>query len=275
MPTMDSQRVVGAVSGMSGSARIKRILILGGTAEARQLAGVLASRNDLAVTLSLAGRTMQPLPQPVPVRVGGFGGVEGLARYLSAERVDLLIDATHPYAAAISANAAEAANIAHVPLLALRRPPWRPVAGDHWVEVETMQQAVAALGQAPRRVFLALGRKELAPFTAAPQHLYLVRSVDPVDPPLAVPQAIYLTARGPFSEAEDRALIERHRIDAIVAKNSGGEATYGKIAAARALHLPVVMLKRPALPETESVETVEDALAWLDHAITVAAARGV
>ena len=239
------------------------------------MAGVLASRADLAVTLSLAGRTAQPLPQPVPVRVGGFGGAEGLADYLSAEHIDALIDATHPYAAAISANAAEAARAAHVPLLSLRRPPWKRVAGDSWVEVETMEQAVQALGQAPRRVFLALGRKELAPFASAPQHLYLVRSVDPVDPPLAVPQAIYLTARGPFSEADDRALIERHRIDAIVAKNSGGTATYGKIAAARALHLPVIMLKRPALPDTESVERVEEVLAWLDHAITVLAARGV
>ncbi len=138
-----------------------------------------------------------------------------------------------------------------------------------------MERAVEALGQAPRRVFLALGRKELAPFVAAPQHLYLVRSVDPVDPPLAVPQAIYLTARGPFSEAEDRALLERHGIDAIVAKNSGGAASYGKIAAARALHLPVIMLKRPALPETPSVEKIEDVVAWLDHAVTFAAARGV
>jgi len=124
-------------------------------------------------------------------------------------------------------------------------------------------------------VFLALGRKEIAPFAEAPQHTYLVRSVDPVDPPLAVPHAIYLTARGPFSEAEDRALLERHRIDVIVAKNSGGDATYGKIAASRALHLPVIMLQRPSLPEVEAVETVDGVLAWLDHAVTSAASRGV
>jgi len=272
---MDSQRLVEAGSGMARSARIWRILILGGTAEARVLAGALAERKDLAVTLSLAGRTAQPLPQPVPFRSGGFGGAEGLARYLSTERIDVLIDATHPYAAAISANAAEAARSAKVPLLALRRPAWRQAPGDIWTEVDTMEDAMKALGAAPRRVFLALGRNELLPFEAAPQHVYLVRSVDPVDPPLAVPHAIYVTARGPFSEEEDRALLERHRIDAIVAKNSGGEATYGKIAAARALHLPVIMLKRPALPEAESVATVEDALHWLDHAITFSAARGV
>ena len=227
------------------------------------------------MTLSLAGRTAEPLEQPVPIRRGGFGGAEGLASYLRAEHIDVLIDATHPYAAAISANAADAARMAGVRLIALRRAPWRKVQGDVWTEVDTMEHAAEALGKAPRRVFLALGRKELRPFEAAPQHVYLVRSVDPVDPPLAVPHAIYVTARGPFSEEEDRALLERHRIDVIVAKNSGGDATYGKIAAARALHLPVIMLKRPALPQAESVNSVEDALAWLDHATTFSTARGV
>jgi precorrin-6A/cobalt-precorrin-6A reductase len=260
---------------MTGSARIKRILVLGGTAEARQLTERLAGRNDLAVTLSLAGRTAQPLPQAVPVRIGGFGGAEGLATYLRDERIDALIDATHPYAAAISANAASAAEAACVKLLALRRPPWTREHGDIWIEVATVADAVEALGKAPRRVFLALGRKEIEPFAAAPQHAYLVRSVDPVDPPLAVPHAIYVTARGPFTEKEDHALLERHRIETIVAKNSGGDATYGKIAAARALRLPVIMLKRPALPEVASVATVEEVLAVIDHAIAPSTARGV
>jgi precorrin-6A/cobalt-precorrin-6A reductase len=252
-----------------------KILILGGTAESRALAGRLAETGRFDVTLSLAGRTAKPLPQPVPVRSGGFGGGEGLARYLRDEKIDMLIDATHPYADAISANAAHAAKLTGVPLLALRRPAWEKVPGDQWVEAEGVGDAVAALGQVPRRVFLALGRKEIAPFAAAPQHTYLVRSVDPVDPPLAVPHAIYLTARGPFSEAEDRVLLERHRIDVIVAKNSGGDATYGKIAAARALHLPVIMLTRPMLPDVESIESVDEVLARLDHAVTSAASRGV
>ena len=239
------------------------------------LAAALARRNDCSVTLSLAGRTAEPAPQPVPVRRGGFGGAEGLARYLGDERIDILIDATHPYAAVISANAAAAAREAGVKLLALRRPAWEKCAGDNWLEVVTVEDAVRALGAAPRRVFLALGRKELRPFDSAPQHFYLVRSVDPVEPPLAVPRAQYITARGPFSEADDRALLEAHRIDIIVAKNSGGEATYGKIAAARTLGLPVVMLKRPMLPDVPSVATVDDALRWLDHALTLSAARGV
>ena len=260
---------------MVRSARTSRTLILGGTIEARLLADSLAKRPGVTVTLSLAGRTANPLPQPVPVRIGGFGGADGLAAYLRDERIDALIDATHPYAATISANAAEAVRATGVPLVALRRKAWTKVDGDSWVEVATMDEAVRALGQAPRRVFLALGRKELQPFTAAPQHVYLIRSVDPVDPPLAVPHAIYIAARGLFSEAEDRALLKRHRIDVVVAKNSGGSATYGKIAAARTLQLPVIMLARPALPEVSSVATVEEALVWLDHAIASSTARGV
>ena len=252
-----------------------RILILGGTAEARRLAARLAGRGGLGVTLSLAGRTAQPAPQPVPVRMGGFGGADGLARYLRDEQIDVLIDATHPYAAVISANAARVADTTCVKLLALRRPPWTKVDGDNWIEVAIVEAAVAALGQAPRRVFVALGRKELQLFATAPQHDYLIRSVDPVDPPLAVPHATYLTARGPFSEVEDHALLERHGIETIVAKNSGGEATYGKIAASRALRLPVVMLKRPALTDVPSVATVEEVVGWLDHAMTPSTARGV
>jgi precorrin-6A/cobalt-precorrin-6A reductase len=252
-----------------------RILILGGTAEARALAQAVAGRGEYETTVSLAGRTAEPLPQAAPMRSGGFGGAEGLARYLNDNHIDVLIDATHPFAAAISANAVRAAESANVKLVALRRPPWEKVPGDTWIEVENVEQAVKALGETPRRVFLALGRNELQPFAGAPQHSYLVRSVDPVDPPLAVPDATYIAARGPFSEAEDRDLLARHAIEAIVAKNSGGDATYSKIAAARALGLPVVMLKRPALPDAASVTTVKQVLDLLDHALTLATARGV
>jgi precorrin-6A/cobalt-precorrin-6A reductase len=254
---------------------MKRILILGGTTQARQLAERLAPRTDLAVTLSLAGRTAAPAPQPVPVRIGGFGGAAGLAAWLGAEAIDLLIDATHPYAARISANAAEAATLAQVPLLTLDRPAWVAVDGDRWTEVTDMPAAVQALGTAPRRAFLALGRNELAPFAAAPQHFYLIRSVDPVEPPLAVPHAVYLTERGPFEEADERELLAEHHIDVIVAKNSGGAATYGKIVAARSLGLPVIMLARPARPQVPAAASVEEALVRLDHVLTSEAARGV
>jgi precorrin-6A/cobalt-precorrin-6A reductase len=252
-----------------------RVLILGGTMEARQLAERLATRADLAVMLSLAGRTAAPALPPVPVRVGGFGGAQGLADYLLDQKIDVLIDATHPYAATISSNAAAATPRARVALLALRRPGWTPVAGDRWVEAGDVAGAVQALGDMPRRVFLALGRKEIAPFAKAPQHSYLVRSVEAITPPLMVPHAAYITARGPFAEADERTMLEQHRIDIIVAKNSGGTATYGKIAAARALSLPVILLRRPSLPAVEAVETVDDAVAWLDHVSAPATARGV
>jgi precorrin-6A/cobalt-precorrin-6A reductase len=251
---------------------MRRILILGGTTEARRLAERLVERVDVEVTVSLAGRTAAPAAHAVPVRVGGFGGAEGLGQYLIAERVDALVDATHPYAAVISANAADAAATTRVPLLALRRPPWVALPGDRWIEVADPAAAVHALGEAPRHVFLALGKGDIRTFARAPQHHYLVRSVEPVDPPLAVPHASYVTGRGPFTEADDRALLAAHVIDLVVAKNSGGTATYGKIAAARALGLPVILLRRPALPDVPAVETIEEALTWLDHALML---RGV
>ncbi|MBM3511608.1 MAG: cobalt-precorrin-6A reductase [Alphaproteobacteria bacterium] len=242
------------------------ILILGGTTEARLLGERLASR-DLQLTYSLAGRTRSPLPMPGPVRIGGFGGAEGLAEYLRDEHIDILVDATHPYAAAMSRNAAKAAAKTGTPFIALHRPPWMPVEGDRWTEVANAREAVRALGAAPRRVFLALGRQEIAPFGRAPQHHYLVRSVEPVDPPLTVPHATYIEARGPFLEADDRALLETHRIEVVVSKNSGGVAAYGKIAAARALGIEVILLRRPMLPDAPSVATIAEAVAFIDHAL--------
>ena len=250
------------------------VLILGGTTEARELALALCNR-ELVLTMSLAGRTAAPAAQPVPVRRGGFGGAEGLAAHLRNERVDFLIDATHPYAETISANAARAAAQTNTPILALRRPRWTAVEGDVWIEIADAQDAVRALGERPRRVFLAVGRQELTPFAAAPQHQYFIRSVDPVEPPLAVPRAHYILARGPFTESDDRALLESLCIDAIVAKNSGGGATYSKIAAARALRIPVLMFRRPAVADCPCVATVGEAVAWLDHAVSLAVPRGV
>lgn len=242
------------------------ILILGGTTEARQLAERLGETGRFRLELSMAGRTKAPARQPVPVRIGGFGGAEGLGRYLTEHGFDLLIDATHPYAARISANAAQAAALTGIPLVALRRPGWERQAGDCWLEVESVEAAVAALGVPSRRTLLALGRQELLPFEAAPQHAYLVRSVDPVDPPLVLPTVTYLTARGPFEEADERALLTDHGIEAIVCKNSGGTASYGKIAAARALGIEVIMIRRPVLPDVLVFQTVDDLVSHVDQA---------
>jgi precorrin-6A/cobalt-precorrin-6A reductase len=253
---------------------MSRILILGGTMQARELAERLVKRADLEIVLSLAGRTKSPAPQPVPVRSGGFGGAAGLAEYLGKEQIDALVDATHPYANVISANAAAAARQAGVPLIVLCRPPWRAVAGDRWIEAIDVADAVRRLGEEPRRVFVTLGRTELIPLTTAPQHFYLIRSVDPVEPPLPLRRVSYVTDRGPFSAADDGALMRAHDIDAMIAKNSGGAATYGKIAAARTLGIEVIMLRRPVPPDGLAVETVDAVIAWLAHAITPAMARG-
>lgn len=265
----------GAAGGVRLGVDKRRILILGGTTEARDLAARLAEGGGLAVTLSLAGRTLDPAPQPVPVRSGGFGGVEGLAAYLDREAIDLLIDATHPFAKQISANARAASAATGVPLLRLERLGWEEAEGDRWTRVASIAGAVAALGAAPRRVFLAIGRQEAKAFDAAPQHHYLVRSVDPVDPPLDAPDVDYLLARGPFAVEDEVELLRARRIDVIVSKNSGGEATQGKIVAARILGLPVVLVERAVAGDGHRAQTVEDALRLADHLLGAFRKRGV
>lgn len=224
---------------------------------------LLAERSASEVTLSLAGRTSAPKPAPVPTRIGGFGGADGLARWLRDNRIAAVLDATHPFAAAISRNAAEACRAAGVPLLALRRPPWRPVAGDRWTEVATMPEAVQALGPDRRCVFLTVGRLGLGPFAAAPEHRYVVRTIEPIGDALPVPNLVMIRDRGPFDAERERALMEREGIEVVVTKNSGGEATSGKIAAARALGLPVIMVARAEKPQVTSVTTPEAALDWV------------
>ncbi len=241
-----------------------RVLILGGTTEASAIAQALAGDARFAPVLSLAGRTRAPVPPPIPWRVGGFGGVAGLAAYLHRERVDALVDATHPFASRIKASAAQM----DVPRLCVLRPPWVAQPGDRWVEVPDMATAATALGANPRRVFLTVGSGDLAAF--GPPHHYLVRAVDP--PANAPDGAAIVTARGPFTEADDRALMQAHAIDSLVTKNSGGIAVAGKLAAARALGVIVVMVARPPPPEGGTVPDAAGALAWL-HA--QAALRGV
>ncbi|WP_457105269.1 cobalt-precorrin-6A reductase [Methylobacterium sp. P5_C11] len=243
---------------------VMRILILGGTGEASSLARALAVRADRSVMLSLAGRTAAPKPEPVPTRIGGFGGPEGLVRYLRAAAITHLIDATHPFAATMSDHAARAAALAGVALLAIRRPAWTREPGDIWIEVDRMEEAAAALGPEPRRVFLTIGRQEAGAFGAAPQHAYLARSVEPLGDILPVPHLTALEARGPFDEAAEIALMRASGTEILVSKNAGGAATYGKIAAARALGIPVVMVRRPIKPEVPSVADAAGVLRWLD-----------
>jgi precorrin-6A/cobalt-precorrin-6A reductase len=242
-----------------------KILILGGTAEGRRLAERLARDARFELLLSFAGRTASLVAPGVPHRVGGFGGAAGLAAFLRQGGFRALLDLTHPFAARISANAVLAAHEADVPLLRLSRPAWHARPGDRWIDAPDMSAAARALGSAARRVFLSIGRLELAAFCAAPQHHYLVRAIDAFTLPDPLAHARLLLARGPFDLAAERALLERERIELLVSKNSGTDATYAKIEAARALGLPVVMVRRPPLPACDEVSTLAAAQAWLER----------
>ncbi|MFB7243673.1 cobalt-precorrin-6A reductase [Streptomyces populi] len=232
------------------------VLILGGTTEARRLAENLAAgtRPDLRVTNSLAGRVGAPRLPPGEVRVGGFGGAEGLARWLREHRVDVFVDATHPFAGTVSFNAARAAAVTGVPLLALRRPGWAPVEGDVWHETGSLEEAAGLLPSLGRRVFLTTGRLGLAAFAALEDLWFLVRSVDPPGAPAPARMEVLLD-RGPFTLQGERELLLRHAIDVVVTKDSGGRATAPKLTAAREAGLPVVVVRRPPVPAGVPVVT--------------------
>jgi precorrin-6A/cobalt-precorrin-6A reductase len=221
------------------------------------------AKAGLSGVYSYAGRTEAPMGQPIHMRVGGFGGVEGLRAYLQAEGITQVIDATHPFAAQMSTNAVAACEAEGVPLIALERAPWVAGEGDRWQRVANMAAAVEALAGPPRRVFLAIGRQHLEPFSAQPQHHYLLRLVDAPTGPLHLPQATVVVARGPFDVAGDTALLRAHGTEMVVAKNAGGKGAVAKIAAARALGLTVVMIDRPVIPPRRIAQSVAEVMAWL------------
>jgi precorrin-6A/cobalt-precorrin-6A reductase len=237
---------------------MRRVLILGGTAEARALAAQLTSQGTRVVS-SLAGRVSNPRLPVGEVREGGFGGAEGLAAWLEANKIDALVDATHPFAARMTASAAEASAGTGIPLLVLRRPGWQEVPGDVWRRVGSLEEAAQHLGE---RVFLTTGRRSLPVFADKQGHWFLARSVDPPEPP--IPANIHvLLARGPYTVEGERALIREHRLDTLVTKDSGGSMTTAKLVAARELSIKVIMVNRPPLPEgVRLVDTVAAAVRW-------------
>jgi precorrin-6A/cobalt-precorrin-6A reductase len=238
------------------------ILILGGTGEALRLAAALAQIPGLHTITSLAGRTSRPPPIAGALRVGGFGGPEGLARYLRDSRVAAVIDATHPYAQRISENAMAASAATDVPLLRFTRPAWEEQPGDRWLQVTDAPAAAHVLPSLAKRVLLTTGHKEIEAFAGLDGIWFLVRLIETPADPLPLTRHEVLLARGPFEEHEERALFQDRRIGALVTKNSGGTATYAKLAAARRLALPVVMIDRPpALPGLTAASVVE-AVAW-------------
>ena len=244
-----------------------KLLILGGTTEAYDLADRLAALPDWHVITSLAGRTADPRHAAGETRIGGFGGVAGLVRYLHEQAIRAVLDVTHPFAAQMGWNAAEACRITGIPLLRLERPAWTAEAGDCWQSVTCWTEAAAAVRQSQaQRVLLAVGRQELSHFVDIETAWFLIRLVTPPAPLLPFRAAEWLAARGPFALADERALLDTWAIDTIVCKNSGGTATAAKLLAARERGVQVIMLQRPARPA--GVPTVADgeaALAWLER----------
>jgi precorrin-6A/cobalt-precorrin-6A reductase len=262
MPMMDSQRISRLMPAMTQALLSLRILILGGTGEARALGDAVAARPEFSAIISLAGRTREPLAQPLPTRIGGFGGMEGLNRFIRDNTIDAVIDATHPFAAQISANAVAACG-RNTPLIRLERPAWHLQAGDVWHGVSTSTEAAALLEQGEGCVFLAMGRLELEPFRRMSRPA-LVRTVDQLEASLLAANWIAIEGIGPFAFEDEIALFAKHKVTAIVTKNSGGDATRAKLDAARVLGLPVVMIKRPTLPKAKTATSISGILQWLD-----------
>lgn len=252
-----------------------RVLLLGGTTEASEMAKRLAAAGISAI-FSYAGRTAAPASQPLPMRIGGFGGAGGLAMFLAENEISHVIDATHPFAVQMSNHAVAACAAAGVPLAALEREAWVAGPGDNWCSVVDVAGAVAALPDEPSRVFLAIGKQLLAGFAERPAHFYLLRLVDPPLQPPAFQHYSVELARGPFTLAGDMTLLRKHRITHIVAKNSGGVGAQAKLKAARALRLPVIMIERSVISRRQMLRSPDEAMAWLGHAAApVLAERGV
>ncbi len=246
----------------------RRLLILGGTTEAAALARALAETSGWDVTTSLAGRTRAPAALPGAVRIGGFGGSDGLAAYLQAERIDRVVDATHPFAATMSANAVAACTQLGLPLLRIERPAWMPGPDDRWIDAADADEAadrLAAALPAGAAVLLTLGRQDVAPFQRCAGLRFVLRSIEPPAPQDLPEDCLLLAERGPFTLDGERALIAQHGIRAVVAKNAGGDATAAKLAAAREAAIPVVMIRRPALPAASAVADITGALDWLNR----------
>jgi len=247
------------------------LLILGGTAEAARLASAAVARfgSGLTVTTSLAGTTRTPKPIAGEVRVGGFGGARGLATWLRAEQVDMVVDATHPFARNISENSFKATGAENCPVLVFSRPSWQPKPGDRWRVVSDLDSAAVLLPDMAKRAFLSVGSQRLSAFARLPSVHLVVRMIDPPAEPLSLMDHKVLLGRGPFDVDAERDLLQRERIDTVVSRNSGGAATYAKIEAARDLKIPVVMVEPPVREAGESVESLEGALRWIETQVAV------
>lgn len=238
------------------------ILVLGGTTQATALATAL-SEGDYNATFSYAGRVAHPKLQPLPTRVGGFGGVDGLVDYLHAHHITHVVDATHPFAAQMSRNAVAACTRAGVKLIALTRPAWTAQAGDRWTRVPDMAAAVDALDREPSRVMLAIGKQHIADFAVHRQHHYLLRMIEKTDAVQLFRDYDLEIAKGPFKLADDLALMRAQKINVLLSKNAGGMAARAKIDAARELGIEVIMIDRPNVPDRIEVGSFDEIPVWI------------
>ncbi len=245
---------------MSLSGAGRRVLVLGGTSEARSLASAL-DRAGAAVVSSLGGRTSAPRLPAGEVRLGGFGGSDGLASWLAQNGIAAVVDATHPFAERISASAVAACAKAKVPLLGLERPPWREQPGDTWHRVDDLHDAADLVATIGRRTWLTIGRQGVADFADVDACWFLIRCVEPPEPPLP-PRCQVMLDRGPYTLDGELTVVDRHEIDVLVTKESGGSATEAKLEAARLRGLPVVVVRRPPGAGVATVSSVEEATAW-------------
>ena len=262
-------QIHGSVAKPVAESDMTRVLLLGGTTEAGDIARDLVAAGVPGV-FSYAGRTATPIAQPMPTRVSGFGGVDGLAEYIRREGITHVIDATHPFASRISQNATDACGQTGTPLIAYARKPWVAGLDDRWQHARTIEEAAAALPDTPARIFLAIGKQHLHSFADRSQHFYLLRMVDAPATLLPLPNAAIVLARGPFTMDGDLALLRSHHITHVVARNAGGEGAKAKLEAARALGLPVIMIGRPcidmtSLPERRTAQSVKAIMRWLNQ----------
>ncbi len=256
--TIETTSFVTIQNSIAMRTRSPRILILGGTSEASRLATILWDRN-LSVISSLAGRVIRPALPPGVVRIGGFGGIDGLTTYLEQEAIQVVIDVTHPFASRMSCNAEVACRTLNIPLISFERPPWKPHRDDHWLHVPDMRSAALLVDTNYSRVFLSIGRQELDVFSGCRQAWFLVRSIDKPEN-MMPPRSKLILERGPFNLDAERQLLRDESIDVVVSKNSGATATYPKIEAARELDIPIVMIDRPQKHSTPTLESLDDVM---------------
>jgi len=241
-----------------------KLLILGGTVEARQVATqIYQTHPNILLITSLAGATKTTPKVPGEIHIGGFGGVDGLTDYLQNNRIDAVIDATHPFALTITNHGVQSCHKVKVPYLRLDRPRWIVPTDTDVIFTLDADEAARLIARTSKSAFLTIGRKDLVAFESLKKVKLLVRAIEQPDPNLNLEQTTFVTARPPFALVDEMNLMRNHQIDTLVSKDSGGDSTRAKLDAAAQLGIRIILLRRPPPPDGDCVSTINDALAWL------------